>query len=144
MGLNERQRRGVCLILSGHTQRRVAELVGVSEQTVSRWVTRNIEFARELARLRGDRRASALAMVDAAVPRVLQVAVQVALDERTPGPTRLRAARLVLEVAGVLGQPSVVVEVTDAPRLVQASDEELRRELRSVLDGAAPKILEAS
>ncbi len=144
MPLSTKQRQTIDLLLLGHTQRKAAEMVGTSEGTVSRWMTRSLEFAGELSRRRAARRAGALAMVDAAVPRVLQVAGEVALDERHAGPTRLRAARLVLEVAGVIGQPFVSVEVSDASKISAATDDELRRELRRVLDGSAPRVLGAS
>lgn len=132
--LNEKQRQAIPLLTTGHTQRQVAKMLGVNERTVSKWVRNNVEFAGELSSVYRDRKQAARALVDAAVPRVLGVAIQIALDTSAHASARLTATRLVLETAGVLGSRVVAVEAEPVgPRLATHSDEEIRDELERFL-----------
>lgn len=113
--LSVRQEITMLALLEGHTQRRAAELAGVNEATVSRWMDDDQMFYQTFV----TRKADIYKRYESRIVRLVDHAmgaIEIALrGEEYHGPTsrwhvsdQLRAAELVLRMAGLLKQSSRV------------------------------------
>lgn len=119
--LSPQQETAILALLSGQPQRRAAEIAGVREETVSRWMN---DEEGAFTRIYAARRADVWAAYESRIAEMVPLALGALLDlmrgedhhrESAFDPrTRLRAAELVLQMAGLVGRSGARVFAPNA------------------------------
>lgn len=99
--LSHKQLQALELMLAGHSQRKVGQMVGSQRRTVAKWL-KSPKFLAALEEHRIARRQQAAAALDAAVPAAIAKMIRVMNDPKAQPSTQLRAANAILDRAGIM------------------------------------------
>jgi hypothetical protein len=125
--LTAQQERALDLLCTGFAETAVAETLGVNRTTVWRWRNENSLFQAELNRRRHEAWMASIERLRGIVPTALE-----ALEEELAGPRRLRAAALVLELAGFHASRKTSIDVQPSGPTTQSGVERAREESRAM------------
>jgi hypothetical protein len=114
--LSIEQQNAIDLLITGISDREVAEKVGVVRQTVTKWRSFHPEFIAELGRRREEVWGFSADKIRSLLPRAIEVVEQTIDDPQNPD--RLKLAVEILKQSGIIGTFKIQ-QVTDAMRIIE-------------------------